>query len=122
MIYKILADSVVIFHFVFIVFALLGGLLILWRTWFIIIHVPTAIWIALIEFKGWICPLTPLENQLLKLSGSSGYQGGFVDHYLLPVIYPAGLTHQVQVILGSLAILVNFGIYAFVYWRKRKAS
>ena len=120
MVYKILADSVVILHFAFIVFALLGGLLILWRNWFIFIHLPAALWSAIVEFNGWICPLTPLENQFLNLSGRSNYQGGFVDYYLLPIIYPAGLTRQDQVILGFLAILVNFCIYAFVYWRKRK--
>ena len=120
MIYKILADSVVIFHLLFIIFALLGGLLILWRSWFVFVHLPTVVWITLIEFAGWICPLTPLENHLRNLSDSSAYPGGFIDHYLLPIVYPAGLTPHIQVILGLLAILVNVVIYIFVCWRKRK--
>ncbi len=79
-----------------------------------IIHIPTAIWISLIEFKGWICPLTPLENGLRAASGAAGYDGGFVEHYLIPIIYPAGLTPDIQVLLGIAAALLNISIYIYV--------
>lgn len=122
MLYKLLAEAVIILHFAFIMFAILGGLLILWRNWVIYIHLPAVVWGAVVEIKGWVCPLTPLENQLMRLSGDSGYANGFIDHYLLPIIYPAGITHQIQVILGILVILINTGIYAFVYWRKSRPN
>lgn len=120
-IYKFLADSVVIFHFVFIVFGLLGGLLVLWRRWAIWLHLPAAVWIGVIELKGWICPLTPLENHLRRAGGASGYEGGFVEHYLIPIIYPEGLTREIQIVLGAAAIAVNLVVYGFVR-RKLKAT
>ncbi|UUM32721.1 DUF2784 domain-containing protein [Vibrio japonicus] len=121
MIYRMLADLVVILHLVFIVFALLGGLLVLWRGYMLFVHVPAALWVAVISFKGWICPLTPLENQLRHAAGGEGYPGGFVEHYIIPIIYPAGLSFDVQVLLGITALGVNIAIYAFVYyWYKFK--
>lgn len=116
MIYRMLADLVVIIHLVFIVFALLGGLLVLWRSYMLFVHVPAALWVAMISFKGWICPLTPLENQLRHAAGGEGYPGGFVEHYIIPIIYPAGLSFDVQVLLGIAALGINIAIYAFVYY------
>ncbi|WP_319554366.1 DUF2784 domain-containing protein [uncultured Vibrio sp.] len=117
MIYRTLADLVVILHLLFIIFALLGGLLVLWRVYMLFVHIPAALWVALISFKGWICPLTPLENQLRNAAGSEGYPGGFVEHYLIPVIYPAGLRFDVQVLLALVAVGVNIVIYGLVYHR-----
>jgi hypothetical protein len=114
--YAPLADLVLIVHATFIVFVVLGGLLVLWRRAVIWLHLPAAAWGILIEFNGWICPLTFLENDLRRAAGSSGYEGGFVDHYLAPLVYPGALTPQIQVMLGLAALLVNLVIYALV-WR-----
>ena len=121
MVYRLLADSIVILHFLFIMFALLGGFLFFCLKWTILLHLPTAIWICVIEFRGWICPLTPLENRL-RLAGAAGYKGGFVEHYLIPIIYPPGLTREIQLILGGLAMGVNLAVYFFVIrsWKSGK--
>ncbi len=84
------------------------------------VHVPSAIWGASIEFYGWVCPLTPLEKRLREAGGGSGYQGGFIEHYILPLIYPHGLTREVQWILGSLVVLVNAVAYGLFFMQKRK--
>ncbi len=122
MLYRFLADFIVVFHFIFIIFALLGGLLGLWKKWYLLIHLPAGCWIAVVEFQGWICPLTPLENHFRVLSKTSGYEGGFVEHYLIPIIYPPGLTHQIQYVLGTIAVAINLGIYLFVFsrWKAKK--
>src|SRR5688500_9243072 len=106
MAYRILADLVVGLHLLFVVFVVAGGLLALRWPWVAAAHLPAAVWGALIEFKGWICPLTPLEKSLRTSAGQAGYQGGFIEHYLVPVLYPVGLTGRVQLILGSLVIAV----------------
>jgi hypothetical protein len=93
MFYRALADLVLVFHLAFIVFVVLGGLLTLrWRR-IPLVHLPTVIWGVFIELSGGLCPLTPLENMLRRAAGTSGYSGGFIEHYLIPVIYPAGLSH-----------------------------
>lgn len=119
MLYGMLAEAVVLLHLGFVLFVIFGGLLAFrWRRapWF---HLPAAAWGALIEFAGWICPLTPLENWLRRLGGQSGYQGGFVEHYILPVLYPHGLTRNVQVLLGTLVVLFNLAIYLMLRRRGR---
>ena len=109
--YRLLANAVVGFHALFIVFIVLGGLL-AWRwRWVALGHVPAAIWGVLIEYRGWICPLTPLENSLRVKAGQAGYSGGFVEHYLLPAIYPSGLTPRMQAGLGTLVLAVNVVAY-----------
>lgn len=120
MAYRVLADLVVGLHALFVVFVVAGGLLALSRPWVAAVHLPAAAWGALIEFRGWICPLTPLENSLRASAGQGGYQGGFIEHYLLPVLYPAGLTRGVQVVLGSLVIAINLAIYAVLLRRRRR--
>jgi hypothetical protein len=120
--YRLLADLVVVIHLAFVVFAVLGGLLVLrWRriAW---LHLPAAVWAALIEFRGWICPLTPLENWLRARGGGSGYETGFVEHYILPVLYPAELTRELQLILGTLVAGINVAVYGGLlirHWRRR---
>jgi uncharacterized protein DUF2784 len=121
MLYRLLADLVVGLHFVFVLFVVLGGLLALrWprAAWF---HLPAAIWGAGIEFVQGICPLTPLENHLRRLGGEAGYSGGFVEYYLLPVLYPAGLNQNVQLGIGVFVLLLNLTVYAVV-WRRRVTS
>ena len=100
----------------------IGGLLVLRWRWMMWLHLPAAVWGALIEFRGWICPLTPLEKSLRARAGDAGYEGGFIDHYLLPVLYPGALTREIQVMLGVLVIVANFAIYWLVMRRKRLHS
>ncbi len=113
----LLADAVVLLHSGFVLFVIFGGLLVLrWRPliWF---HLPAALWGALIEFAGWICPLTPLEHWLRREGGLAGYQGGFVEHYILPVLYPHGLTREVQLLLGAFVVIINLVVYGLI-WRR----
>lgn len=120
MIEKILADLIVLFHFAFILFVITGGFIVLRWQWVIWIHIPCVFWGILVEFTGWICPLTPWENSLRISAGSSGYSGGFIEHYILPIIYPAGLTHKLQIIFGSAVLLTNICAYLIVYLKIRK--
>lgn len=111
MIYRLLADLVVVLHLGFVLFVALGGLLVRWRRAAAIVHLPCAAYGAAIEVWGWICPLTPLENRLRALGGARGYAGGFVEHYLVPLVYPAPLTHGAQLLLGLLVVVLNAAIY-----------
>ncbi|QBY54646.1 MULTISPECIES: DUF2784 domain-containing protein [Cupriavidus] len=114
-----LADLVVIVHGLFIVFVVAGGLLVLRWPRLAWVHLPAAAWGVLIEWSGWICPLTPLENALRRAAGEAGYSGGFIERYLLPLIYPPGLTPAVQLWLGLVVLVVNVAVYA-VWWRRRR--
>lgn len=118
--HRTLADLVVVVHFGFVLFAVLGALLVLRWRWVAWVHVPAAAWAALIEFAGWVCPLTPLENWLRVRGGGAGYRGGFVDHYILPILYPEGLTRGTQVTLGVLVLLLNLAIYGWLLYRRRE--
>jgi uncharacterized membrane protein YhhN len=122
MAYRILADLIVGVHALFVAFVVVGGLLALRWPRVAILQFPAAVWGALIEFQGWICPLTPLENSLRTAAGQAGYQGGFIEHYLLPVLYPAGLTRGVQLALGTVVILVNLVVYGFLLARRRRST
>lgn len=118
--YAILADLLLVFHFGFVCFVVAGGLLVLkWRR-LMVLHLPAVAWGALIEFQGWLCPLTPWEQQLRLAAGQAGYQGSFVEHYLLPVLYPAGLDRDMQLILGSMVIAINAVVYGWIILRYRK--
>jgi len=122
MLYRALADMVVIVHFAFVLFVVGGAFLVLrWRrlAW---VHVPAAVWGSLIEFAGWVCPLTPLESRLRVMGGDSGYGGGFVEHYIIPVLYPSGLTRGVQVFLGALVLVINLAIYGWLLRKRLQAK
>ena len=119
--YRLAADAVVLLHVAFIVFVVLGGLLALRRPWVAILHLPAAVWAVLIESFGWICPLTPLEVELRIAGGEAGYQGGFVDRYIVPLVYPATLTQPVQWALAVFVFLVNVAIYGAVLSRAGRA-
>jgi hypothetical protein len=119
--YALLADLVLVLHATFILFVVVGGLLVLWRRRLAWLHIPAAAWGILIELRGWICPLTYLENDLRLAAGESTYAGDFISHYLAPLVYPSGLTHEIQVLLGLAALLVNAAVYALA-WRKHMAS
>lgn len=117
MLYKFLADAVAVFHLLFVAFAVMGGLLALRWRWLPWLHLPALAWAATVEFTGWICPLTPLENLLRMAGGAAGYSGGFVDHYLLPLLYPASLGRGTQLALGLGLLAINAVAYFFV-WRR----
>ena len=109
--YRMLADAVVVFHLGFILFVVLGGLVVLrWRR-AALVHLPCAAWGALIEFGDWICPLTPLENHLRALGRQPGYAGGFVEHYIIPAMYPDFRTRTVEIAIGIFVITINLLFY-----------
>lgn len=120
--YRLAADLLVLVHFGFILFVCLGGLLVLRRPRLAWLHLPAVLWGAFVEFSGWICPLTPWEWRLRGLAGEAGYAGGFVEHYLIPLIYPPGLTASAQWVLGGWVVLVNGLVYAVVWRRLRRSS
>jgi hypothetical protein len=118
--YGILAGVIIVAHFLFIAFVAAGGLLVLRWPRLAWVHLPAVVWGVVVELTGWICPLTPLENYLRRLGGSSSYSGGFIEQYLIPIIYPANLTAATQYILGGLVIVVNLILY-FLVIRKQRA-
>ena len=111
MVYRILADAVLVVHLAFAVFAGVGALFVLRWRWLAWVHVPCAAWGALIMFAGWICPLTPLEQELRRRGGQAGYEGGFLEHYVVSVLYPRGLTRGLQIGIGTGVVLVNGLVY-----------
>jgi len=117
---RLLADAAVVLHVLFVLFALFGGLLVLYRRGFLWLHLPAAIWAVMIELFGWFCPLTDLENALRRKAGQAGYSGGFIEHYVLPVLYPAGLTREVQYALAAVALGINVAVYAWVVRSRRR--
>jgi hypothetical protein len=117
-----MADLIVLVHFGFVIFVVLGALLVLRWPRVAWLHVPAVMWGALVEFTGWICPLTPLENRLRQASGESTYRGDFIAHYILPTLYPNGLTRRDQLALGAIALAVNIAIYTVVVIRHRRSA
>jgi hypothetical protein len=112
------ADSVLLFHAAFILFAVFGAAFALKYRWAVFVHLPCALWAALVVGFGWMCPLTPLEQTLRRAAGQTGYSGSFVEHYLLSAIYPPGLTRNVQMMLAVSVVAVNVVLYWRV-WRQR---
>ena len=117
--YTLLADLVVLLHFAFVLFVLFGALLAVRVPQIMWLHFPAALWGAAVELGGWICPLTPLEIRFRYLAGQGGYESGFIGHYLIPLIYPPGLTRELQILLGGLVIGLNLGLYLWVWHRVR---
>ena len=111
------ADLVLLAHLAFVLFVVLGGWLVLRRPWIAWFHIPAALWGATVELMGWVCPLTPLENQLRAASGSAGYDGSFIARYLIPVVYPTSLTRPIQIALGLAVVLINLAVYGMVIRR-----
>ncbi len=122
MVYKLLADFVLLLHLAFITFVIFGGLLAIKNVKWAWLHVPAAIWAGLVEFAGWICPLTPLENWLYFRAGAGTYQDSFIAHYLFPLIYPTELTRNVQIILGAGVVLISVLIYSLVLYKRARGS
>ena len=122
MIYHLFANLVLIIHLAFVVFVLFGAFLVLrWARlmWF---HLVAVVWGAMTEFIGLICPLTPLEVTLRQLGGGAGYEGGFIDHYLMAILYPSGLTREIQIWLGFAALVPNVFIYGYILVRRKRAA
>jgi hypothetical protein len=122
MIANIAADVVVLVHLAFILFVAAGGLLVLRWPKLAWVHVPAVVWGALIELAGWICPLTPLENRLRGATGEAAFAGGFIDGYIMPIVYPAGLTRGMQLTLGIAVIAVNLVVYGSLFLRRKRLS
>ncbi|WP_020161107.1 DUF2784 domain-containing protein [Methylobacter marinus] len=117
---QLAADLVVLLHFAFIVFVVFGGLFVFRWPWIAWLHLPAAAWGAFIELSGGICPLTPLENRLRAAADGDTYAGDFIDHYIMPVIYPSGLTHQIQIAFGIAVLILNGIIYGLWLARRRR--
>jgi len=112
--YRLLADALVVVHGAFVLFVVFGGFLVLWKTRLAWVHIPAALWGAYVEFAGKICPLTPLENHFRQLAGERGYSEGFIEHYLIPLMYPEGLTRDIQLMLGLVVLAINLIAYGLV--------
>jgi hypothetical protein len=120
MAFRLAADVVLVTHFAFIAFVVAGGILVVRLPGLAWVHLPAAAWGAYVEIAGRICPLTYLENRLRVRAGESGYSESFIEHYLLPVIYPGGLTRGMQLTLATIVIAINVGIYSYLLLRRRK--
>jgi len=116
------ADAVVLLHLAFVVFVVAGGFLVLRHPMLAWLHVPAAAWGAYAELTATMCPLTPLENALRRRAGLEGYEGGFIEHYLLPLLYPAGLDAADQRLLGFAVVAINVVAYALVVRRYRRRA
>ncbi len=121
MVYTILADLVVGLHVCFVIFVVLGAVLVLWKPHIAWFHIPAVFWGAGIEFLGWVCPLTPLENILRARGGDAPYATTFVEHYVMPVLYPTALDRNMQIGLGVIILGVNGIIYLFLLQKIRRA-
>lgn len=122
MLYRFLADALVVVHGAFVLFVVFGGFLVLWKIRVAWVHIPAALWGAYVEFAGKICPLTPLENHFRRLAGERGYTEDFIDHYLIPLMYPEGLTRDIQFILGLVVLAINLIAYGLVVRRLFKSG
>ncbi len=118
--YSLLADLVVVIHFLFILFVIFGGLFVIRKKNWAWLHIPAALWGAIVEFTGWICPLTPLENWLRLQGGGPAYTSGFIERYVVSIIYPSFLTRSRQIFLGLAVIIINGAIYGWIIWKQRK--
>ncbi len=118
MLYSLGAQTVVLVHFAFILFVLFGATLVARWRWLVAVHLPAAAWGGFVELSGRVCPLTYGENFLRNQAGQSGYPQGFIEHYLLPVIYPAGLTQRIQFVLAAVVVLVNALLYGWLLQRR----
>lgn len=121
MVYRLAADALVLLHGLWLAFTVLGALLVVRWPRVMWVHVPIVAWGAVVEFTGWVCPLTPWENSLRRLGGQEGYAGGFIERYVTAILYPEGLTREIQIGLGVGVLVLNAGLYWWV-WRKRRTA
>jgi hypothetical protein len=119
MAYRAAADAILVAHLAFVLFVVFGALLLLRWPRLAWLHIPAVVWAAFIEFSGMICPLTPLEVALRQRAGQAGYGGGFIDHYVVSLLYPEGLTQNTQAMLGAVLVAINAAIYIVAFRRRR---
>ena len=119
MAYRAAADAILVSHLAFVLFVVFGALLLLRWPRLAWLHIPAVVWAAYIEFSGTICPLTPLEVALRQRAGQAGYGGGFIDHYVVSLLYPEGLTQNTQAMLGAVVVAINAAIYIVAFRRRR---
>lgn len=119
MLFRLGADGLVLLHGLWLGFTVLGALLVLRWPRVAWVHVPVVLWGAVVEFTGWVCPLTPWENQLRRMGGQEGYTGGFIERYVTAIIYPEGLTREIQIGLGVGVLVLNAGLYWWVLHKRR---
>ncbi len=119
---RVCADIVLFAHFAFVIFAVLGGFLVLWKRRVAWIHIPVVVWSSVVNLANWVCPLTPLENWFYAKAGKSGYGGGFIQHYIEPLVYPAGMPRDMELIAGISVLVWNAMVYAIMLmrWRRQK--
>lgn len=122
MIYRLAADLVLIVHLAFVVLVVLGGVLVLRWPRFMWVHVPALLWGVAIEFFGFVCPLTPLENWLRERAGEATYEGDFIERYITSLLYPDGLTREIQILLGVLVLVLNVAIYGYLFVRRKRTT
>jgi Protein of Unknown function (DUF2784) len=122
MVYQSLADLVLLLHIVFIVFVPLGGLFAFRWHWVPMVHLPAAAWGVAVELFGWVCPLTPLESALRRTGGGTGYSAGFIEQYIVPLVYPTELTRNLQLVLGAIVVVVNVVVYVLILRRQRRRT
>jgi hypothetical protein len=121
MLYRLLADLILVMHLGFIIFVVAGGLLALKWRWMPFVHLPAVAWGVFVELAGKVCPLTPFENVLRESAGASGYEGGFIEHYLIPLIYPGEPSRHLPILLAALVVVANVIAY-FVVWRYQRKT
>lgn len=119
MIYRMLGDGVLALHLAFVLFAIFGGLLVMRFASVIWLHLPALAWGVWIELSGNICPLTSIENHLREAGGAAGYSGGFIDHYITAILYPEGLSRNIQFVLATILACINAAVYGAIAWRAR---
>ncbi len=120
MISGILADVVLFSHFIFVLFAISGGLFLFYRRWLLWLHLPVVLWSSVVNLAGWTCPLTPLENSFRAAAGLAGYTGGFIEHYISPLVYPGGMTRKFELVAGVSVLVWNGLVYSFVMLRRNR--
>ncbi len=117
MFYTLAANAIVLLHLGYVMFVVIGGLLVFRWRWISLLHLPAVVWSVLLELRGWLCPLTPLELMFREAGGQAGYSGGFIEHYILPVLYPVDLDRTMQIAIGSFVIVINLALYGWLLWR-----
>lgn len=120
MIYRFLADLILILHFCFVLFAIFGGLLVLRRRWMWKLHLPALVWSFLVQYFVWICPLTDWENYFRRLGGEAGYEGGFIEYFISAILYPGFITPLTHLLLAIALVVFNLLVYGCVIWRLRR--
>jgi hypothetical protein len=119
---RILGNLVLGFHFAFVVFSILGGFLVLWKRWIAWLHAPSVLWSSFVNLFSHVCPLTPLENRFRRLAGQAGYEGGFIEHYITPLVYPGGMPRRMELTAGYSVLIWNAFVYALVVVLRRRGS